>query len=50
MCETTQRWLQQRKYMKRGTTSPIRDFKPLCSPAITVQPFIPANLAHFKST
>ena len=44
------RWLRQCKYMKRGTTSPIRDFKPLCSPAITVQPSIPENLVRFEST
>ena len=42
-------WLRQCKYMKWGTTSPIRDFKPLCSPAITIQPSIPANLVRFKS-
>ena len=36
--------------MKRGTSSPIQDFKPLCSPAITVQPSIPANLVRCKST
>ena len=43
------RWLQQCKY-KQGTTSPIRDVKPLCSTSITVQPSIPKKLVRFKST